>query len=72
MKPLVWMGKVSFSAYLIHVIVILTVRGLLPDLEKWLALAVILLAISVCSLIGYFMIERPIYNLAHQQAKRNL
>jgi peptidoglycan/LPS O-acetylase OafA/YrhL len=70
-RPLVWLGHVSFSIYLLHDPIVKTARKLLP-LERlqavlhsqtpiigWLYSAVLLAAILALSALTYRLIEKP-------------
>jgi peptidoglycan/LPS O-acetylase OafA/YrhL len=70
-RPLVWLGHVSFSIYLLHDPIVKTARKLLP-LERlqtvlhsqtpivgWLYSAVLLAVILVLSALTYRVIEKP-------------
>jgi peptidoglycan/LPS O-acetylase OafA/YrhL len=68
-KPLVWLGKISYSLYLVHVVVImLSVRYLSPPLPlEVTVLLPIVLVLPVASL-SYRYIELPSMNLGKRLA----
>lgn len=71
MKPLKWLGKVSYSLYLLHMVVILSmVQLFFPTLgitgALWLSVPVILLASWAC----YHWVEEPAMRLGRKLAAR--
>lgn len=70
-KPLIWLGKISYSLYMIHVLVImLSIRYLSLVLPLWVAaLLPIILSLPVASL-SYKYIELPAMNLGKRLAEK--
>jgi peptidoglycan/LPS O-acetylase OafA/YrhL len=68
-KAALFLGKISFSLYLTHLVVLLTVSHLMPKATEGNA-AMILSAVMILpvALITYYLIERPSMRLA--QGKR--
>ena len=59
-KPLVFVGKISFSVYLIHWPLIVFGQQLLPELaSSWAFAPVVLVATFALSVLAYALIERP-------------
>ena len=70
-KPIQFLGRISYSLYLIHMIIITslihTLSGLIP---LWIIL-ILAFFISICSaFIGYYLIELPSINLGRNWVKR--
>jgi peptidoglycan/LPS O-acetylase OafA/YrhL len=72
-KPLLWLGRVSYSLYLSHVVLLLTLisllHGILPI--KWILLATPPLALLLADLL-YRVLERPAIALGYTLAQRSL
>jgi peptidoglycan/LPS O-acetylase OafA/YrhL len=58
-RPLAWVGRVSYSAYLYHMPLLLLMGKLLPGLGGWLALPAYLAALLALSGISYRWVESP-------------
>ena len=81
-RPVQWMGKVSFSAYLLHYIVISTVTGrlshvLMLDATGYRAIlafallwVVTVLSVFIVSYVTYRAIELPMISYGHAIARR--
>ena len=60
-KPIVYVGKISFSVYLIHWPVLVFVKALLPELAtSWMFAPVVLATTLALSALGYRFVETPI------------
>lgn len=70
-RPLVWLGRVSYSLYLVHLLVLLTavhlLYGLLP---LWLIIAGVVPASLVCAEIMYRAVEVPSIRMGQWFAAR--
>lgn len=72
--PLVFVGEISFSIYLIHLFVLRQVMMLdftSPTLKAWISVA----SVIVCATITYWLIERPgmrVGKIVTQMLKRHL
>jgi peptidoglycan/LPS O-acetylase OafA/YrhL len=64
--PLVWLGKISFSLYLLHLPVFLFCRQTFGHLPNY-ALSILALTLAVLlASTSYRLVERPAYRLAHR------
>jgi peptidoglycan/LPS O-acetylase OafA/YrhL len=68
-KPLLWLGRISYSLYLSHVVVILTMGNLLHRIVpiSWLLIAIFSIALILASWLFRF-VERPAISLGHRLA----
>ena len=65
-RPCQWLGRVSFSLYLIHVPIIATLAFLLGD-DKWWLVALVTIPLALLGAWGFHMvIERPSHRLAQR------
>lgn len=68
--PLVGLGAISYSLYLVHVPVLLTLLHLMPSAPAWVA-SVVAPAVSVAAAaLLYWLVERPSIRLGRQLADR--
>jgi len=61
-KPLLWLGEVSFSIYLLHRPVMGLISKLIPSdahLHWSLKLAVMLMLVGIVSQLAYLLVEKP-------------
>ncbi|MDE1182367.1 acyltransferase [Paraburkholderia sp.] len=58
-KPLLFLGKISYSVYLLHSVVLFTVLHLMADAQPATALCVAAAAIIPVGALAYSLIERP-------------
>ena len=71
-KAMVYVGKISFSIYLIHWPVLIFTRSLLPDLANSLMYAPTVIAVTVgFSALGYRFVETPVRRLELPTTKRS-
>ncbi len=71
-KVMVYLGKLSFSIYLIHWPVLIFVRTLLPDLANSWMYAPSVIAVTVgLSALGYRFVETPVRRLELPTTKRS-
>ena len=69
-RPVQWLGRVSFSLYLVHVPVIVTIAYLVGP-ERWQLFAPIGLALALLvAWLFYAAVERPSHTLARWTAQR--
>ena len=66
-RPLILIGKGSFSIYLLHIAIIRTTLNFFPEVNSWIHFVIISFATSVLVLISYRAIEKPMYQLAHSR-----
>jgi peptidoglycan/LPS O-acetylase OafA/YrhL len=67
--PLVGLGAMSYSLYLVHVPVLLTLLHLMPSTPAWVA-SVVAPAVSVAAAaLLYRLVERPSIRLGRQAAE---
>jgi len=71
-RPLVFLGRISFSLYLCHWAVLSVLVGRMPPLQSprdgWLLLAAVLAASIPLSALGYYGLERPAIRLGRRLA----
>jgi peptidoglycan/LPS O-acetylase OafA/YrhL len=71
MKPCLWAGRVSYSLYLSHVVLLLT---LVSVLHQWVSIYVILLAMPLLALalagLLYRLLEEPAIALGRRLESR--
>jgi len=71
-KPLVYVGKISFSVYLIHWPVLIFVQALLPELaSSWMFAPTVIASTLVLSALGYRFVETPIRRIEMPEAARS-
>jgi peptidoglycan/LPS O-acetylase OafA/YrhL len=63
LKPLVWIGKVSYSLYLWHMPVIFLVRYFFPHAGLFTSAALSLSSMLVVSAASYYFVEQPFVGL---------
>ena len=69
-KAMVYLGKISFSIYLVHWPLIIFSQALLPDLAKsWMFAPAIIAATLALSALGYRFIEQPIRRIELPKAR---
>lgn len=70
-KPMVYIGKISFSIYLIHWPLIIFTKALLPEFaESWLFAPAVIAATVGLSALGYKFVEQPFRRLKISQPER--
>ena len=76
-RPLVWLGTISYSLYLLHPIVFVILRNYLLKIPSWgfsLHLSVYILLTMVLTVglaaIVYYFIEKPAINLSYKLTKK--
>jgi peptidoglycan/LPS O-acetylase OafA/YrhL len=68
-RPSQWLGRVSFSLYLIHVPILATLTFLLGD-DKWWLVALLTLPLALLTAWGFHhAVERPSHRLARRTAQ---
>lgn len=73
LPPLLFLGRISFSVYLYHVIILVGAINLFyGSLNLWLILLGVLVVTFVGSSAAYFVIEKPSMALSHLLAKKSL
>jgi peptidoglycan/LPS O-acetylase OafA/YrhL len=66
-QPVLWLGKISYSLYLLHAVVL----DVMPDLgSKALNFAVVLCVSAIVSALSFRYLERPFVSLGHRVASR--
>ena len=69
-KPMVYLGKISFSIYLIHWPLIIFTQALLPDLaNSWMFAPAVIVATVGLSALGYKFVEQPFRRIEIPEAK---
>lgn len=73
LKPLTYLGDLSYSIYLIHfpvqlmMVTFLPMTGLVPDYNSWKGLAVFVSITIAVAAISYHLIEKPMQNLIRKK-----
>ena len=63
-KPVAWLGRVSFSLYLVHLPIVLSTAFLIGD-EHWLRVAAISVPLSLLTAWGFYkVVEAPAHRLS--------
>lgn len=71
LPPLLFLGRISFSVYLYHIIILVAAINLLyGSLNIWLILFGVLLLTLVISSAAYYGIEKPAIALGHRLTKK--
>jgi peptidoglycan/LPS O-acetylase OafA/YrhL len=66
-KPVLWLGKISYSLYLLHAVVL----DVMPDFgNKALDFALVLGVSAIVSALSFRYLERPFVSLGHRVARR--
>ncbi len=69
-KTMVYLGKISFSIYLVHWPLIILTQALLPDFAKsWMFAPAIIAATLALSALGYRFVEQPLRRIELPTAK---
>jgi peptidoglycan/LPS O-acetylase OafA/YrhL len=63
-KSVQWLGKISFSLYLVHEPILLTARHATPGLPEWVPIALGVPASVMAAVIFWHLVERPSHVLA--------
>ena len=63
-RPLQWLGKVSFSLYLIHEPIVIAARFATQSLSPWVGMAISLPTALMVAAIFYRLVEQPCHRLA--------
>jgi peptidoglycan/LPS O-acetylase OafA/YrhL len=67
--PFQWLGRISFSLYLIHIPIIATLSFVLGD-GNWFIVALLTIPLSLLSALAFHRaIERPAHGLARKTSK---
>jgi peptidoglycan/LPS O-acetylase OafA/YrhL len=68
-RPSQWLGRISFSLYLIHVPILATLTFLLGD-DKWWLVALLTIPLALLTAWGFHQaVERPSHRLARRTAQ---
>ena len=73
LKPLTYMGDLSYSIYLIHfpvqlmMVTFLPMIGLVPDYNSWTGLAVFIVTTTALASLSYHGVEKPLQNLIRKR-----
>lgn len=68
LKPLTYMGDLSYSIYLLHfpvqlmMVTFLPMIGLVPDYSTWTGLAVFMVTTTALASLSYHVVEKPLQN----------
>jgi peptidoglycan/LPS O-acetylase OafA/YrhL len=65
-KPVMWIGIISYSVYLLHGLVPVLQIDALPDWAKWVIHKVLIVAVSAAS---YYIIEKPFQAIGNRLRK---
>lgn len=68
--PLIWLGRISYSLYLSHLIVLLTMVYGFPALPLWGAVATAIPISLVVAELGFLFVERPSIWMGRRLARR--
>lgn len=63
LKIFQYIGRISYSFYLLHLVVLLCMTILLPSLNPFLFLLLLILIVVTVSTISFFLIEKPFIRL---------
>ena len=64
-----WLGRISFSLYLIHIPIIATLSFVLGD-GNWVIVALLTIPLSLLSALAFhWVIERPVHSLARRTSR---
>ncbi len=65
-RPVLWLGKVSFSLYLVHAPILATLAFSFGD-ERWWLVGIVGVPLSLLIAAGFFqLVERPSHGLARR------
>ena len=73
LKPLTYIGDLSYSIYLIHfpvqlmMVTFLPMIGLVPDYSSWTGLAVFVVTTTALASLSYHRVEKPLQNLIRKR-----
>ncbi len=73
LKPLTYMGDLSYSIYLIHfpvqlmMVTFLPMTGLVPDYYSWKGLAVFIIITTALASLSYHRVEKPLQNFIRKR-----
>ena len=63
-RPLLWLGKISFSLYLVHEPIVIAARFATQTLSPWVGMAISLPTAILVAVIFHRVVEQPCYRLA--------
>jgi len=72
--PLVWVGKRTYSMYLVHVLCLNAVEAQIPVTSGWLAAAVLALSFALTAGVGeilYLTVEEPARRFGREYLRRH-
>jgi peptidoglycan/LPS O-acetylase OafA/YrhL len=72
--PLVWLGKRSYSMYLVHVLSLNAIEALIPINSDWLAAAALALSFALAAAVAevlYRTVEQPARRLGREYLRRH-
>lgn len=64
-----WLGKISFSLYLVHEPIIVAARQATVDLSPWVAIGISLVAALVVTVLFSRFVEQPFHRMAQKIAR---
>jgi peptidoglycan/LPS O-acetylase OafA/YrhL len=68
LKPLTYMGDLSYSIYLIHfpvqlmMVTFLPMTGFIPDYNSWTGLVIFMVITTALASLSYHTVEKPMQN----------
>ncbi|MBC7517341.1 MAG: acyltransferase [Microbacteriaceae bacterium] len=62
--PLLWLGKISFSLYLVHEPIVIAARFATQSQSPWVGVAISLPTAVLAAVVFYHLVEKPCYRFA--------
>jgi peptidoglycan/LPS O-acetylase OafA/YrhL len=66
LQPFVFLGKISYSFYLLHLVILLIMINLFSSINSVAFLIILALSTTITATISYFYIEKPFIRLSHK------
>ena len=70
-RPLQWLGRISFSLYLVHEPIVIASRFSTQSLSPWVGMAISIPTALVIAAVFYRLVEQPCYRLAKRISRRS-